>query len=128
MNFHDKLKTLREHNELTQGQVAKALNVSRSTYSYYEIGKTKPDINMLVKLARLYKKSVDELLCYEPEDRGEKTALRDDYIQYGRRGEPAARLLSELNTMEQDLMLNFRLLDLKKRLRVCAFVEEELRS
>ncbi len=62
MCFHKKLRMLREKQELTQGQVAKALGLERSTYTYYETGKTQPNLSSLKILAALYHVSVDDLL------------------------------------------------------------------
>lgn len=56
------IKQLRIANEYTQKQIAEILNIDRSTYAYYESGKTKPDIAQLAKLARLYNVSVDSLI------------------------------------------------------------------
>ena len=38
--FGQRLRLLRDYREMTQQQVADFLNVNRSTYSYYENGKT----------------------------------------------------------------------------------------
>lgn len=59
------LKILRENNGYTQQQVADALNIDRSTYTYYEIGKTTPDINTIIKLAKIFNVSYSDLLSEE---------------------------------------------------------------
>ena len=56
------LKYYRHECGLTQQQVADRLKIERSTYTYYETGKTKPDINTLIKLAKVYNISYTELL------------------------------------------------------------------
>ncbi len=48
------LKYYRHSAGLTQQQVADNLKIERSTYTYYETGKTKPDINTLVKIAKVF--------------------------------------------------------------------------
>ena len=55
----DKLRYLREKNGYTQRKVADFLNIDRSTYSYYETRKTRPDIETLKKLANLFHVSID---------------------------------------------------------------------
>ena len=45
-----------------QEDVAKILNVQRQIISYYETGERKPNIDDLVKLAKLYNTSTDYLL------------------------------------------------------------------
>lgn len=48
-----KLKYYRESCELSQQQIANALNVDRSTYTYYETGKTTPSASTLLKLSKI---------------------------------------------------------------------------
>ena len=56
------LKFYRHECGLTQQQVADRLKIERSTYTYYETGKTKPDINTLIKIAKVYNISYTKLL------------------------------------------------------------------
>lgn len=56
------LKYYRHECGLTQQQVADRLKIERSTYTYYETGKTKPDINTLIKIAKVFNISYTALL------------------------------------------------------------------
>ena len=56
------LKFYRHECGLTQQQVADRLKIERSTYTYYETGKTKPDIHTLIKIAKVYNISYTKLL------------------------------------------------------------------
>lgn len=56
------LKYYRHECGLTQQQVADRLKIERSTYTYYETGKTKPDINTLIKIAKVFDISYTQLL------------------------------------------------------------------
>lgn len=58
----EKLRKHRETYNLTQGQVADALNLERSTYTNYELDKTSPSLETLVKLAHIFNVPVVELL------------------------------------------------------------------
>ncbi len=59
----DTLRRLRKEKiGYTQQQVADYLQISRSTYTYYETGKTEPDLENIKKLAKLFGVSVEELL------------------------------------------------------------------
>ena len=49
-----RLKFYRDNCELSQQQVANALNIERSTYTYYETGKTTPSASMLLKIAKVF--------------------------------------------------------------------------
>ncbi len=64
--FGERLRALRKKYDMTQEQVAKKLNIVRSTYAYYETGKTSPDFNTVVRLARLFNVTTDYLLNAEP--------------------------------------------------------------
>lgn len=60
-----RLKELREENNLTQTQVAELLNVKQNTYSQYETEKRQLSIEVLIKLAKLYKVTTDYILELE---------------------------------------------------------------
>ena len=60
--FKDKIQFLRKHQELSQAQVAKEINVLQSTYCYYEQGTCEPDFETLKKLANFFDVSIDYLL------------------------------------------------------------------
>lgn len=63
----DTLRRLRKEKiGYTQQQVADYLQISRSTYTYYETGKTEPDLENIKKLAKLFGVSVEELLDDAP--------------------------------------------------------------
>lgn len=61
-NFGNNLRKQRTRLGLTQQQVAEKLNIDRSTYSYYELGRTSPSVEMLYELILLFGVSADELL------------------------------------------------------------------
>lgn len=58
----NRLKDLREDNDLNQKELADVLGVHQTTYSSYEIGKLSLTADVLIKLAKYYKVSVDYLL------------------------------------------------------------------
>ncbi len=57
-----RLKQEREKAGLTQKQVAEQINVTRAAYTQYETDKCSPSLDILVKLADLYKCSIDFLV------------------------------------------------------------------
>ena len=59
------LKKIRLLAEKTQAETAKELDVTQHTYSNYELGKTQPDMDTLVKLADFFKTTIDNLLGHE---------------------------------------------------------------
>lgn len=48
---------------LKQEEIARELKINRSTVAKWETGRAKPRADVLVKLARLFGCTVDELLC-----------------------------------------------------------------
>lgn len=71
----EKLRALREDYDLTQGQVAEALKIDRSTYSNYELGKSNPKLDKLVKLAHIFNVPPDTFL--PTDDHSGDVSLRD---------------------------------------------------
>lgn len=106
--FSQRLRRIRKECGLTQKAVAELLGVDRSTYAYYETGKTSPDLNALSRLASLFRVSADLLLGRDfafPE-------LHDDRFLLE---ETAVRRFSELSESEQLLVLQFRVLSHEQR-------------
>lgn len=57
-----RLRRLRDKKGYKQKEIANYLCVSRSTYAYYENGKTEPSLDAIVKISNLYGISIDRLL------------------------------------------------------------------
>ncbi|MEA4932454.1 MAG: helix-turn-helix transcriptional regulator [Lawsonibacter sp.] len=57
-----RLKDLREDADLNQVQLARLLGMSQTGYSKYETGENDIPTQVLIKLAQLYKTSVDYIL------------------------------------------------------------------
>ena len=64
--FMEKLRGLREDNDLTQTQVAQVLGTSQTMYARYERGANEMPIHHLVTLCRFYNVSADYLLDTAP--------------------------------------------------------------
>lgn len=60
--MYNRIRNLREDNDLTQKQVAQILNMSQTGYSQYEIGKNDIPTRVLVILSNYYNTSIDYLL------------------------------------------------------------------
>ena len=105
MHYVALLRKLRKGNGLTQQQVADFLHLDRSTYAYYESGRTKINIDILIRLARFFQVSLASLVG-EEEERveqlndagGAETFLVNDSV---------ARF-SQLSREEQYLVILFR--------------------
>jgi len=57
-----KIRDVREDHDLTQQQVAQYLMCDQSLYSKYERGERDVPLNVMIKLARFYKTSIDYLV------------------------------------------------------------------
>ena len=62
MKMYERIRELREDNDLNQTQLANKLNVSQSTYSRYESGQLDVPTEVLISLSKFYKVSVDYIL------------------------------------------------------------------
>lgn len=78
MKFADRLIALRKEKHLTQAEISKILNMSRSTYSGWEIEGKEPDIENIGILANLFGVSTDYLLGYSDDRTHSDTVLAED--------------------------------------------------
>lgn len=104
----NRLRKLRLAFGFKQSDVAKTLNVSRSTYSYYETGKTRPDPSVLGKLSRYYNVSVETFYEDFPM---EEISLRDAAGHRHRTSRSSAadpHRVGELLPVERSLVLFLR--------------------
>ena len=64
------LAELREEHGWSQGDLAEKLGVSRQTVNALERGKYDPSLPLAFKIARLFKRSIEEI--FEPDDTPKK--------------------------------------------------------
>jgi len=64
--MHEIIRTLRKERGLTQQQLADHLGIDRSTYAYYEGGRTRLNIDVVVELAQFYQVRYATFLGPEP--------------------------------------------------------------
>ena len=57
-----RIRDLREDKDITQKEMARILNCSQQVYSNYELGQRDIPTDILIKLARFHKVSVDYIL------------------------------------------------------------------
>jgi len=61
----NRLKVLRAEHDMTQQDLAKAVEVSRQTINAIEKGKFDPSLVLAMKLSRLFKQDIEEMFIYE---------------------------------------------------------------
>ena len=59
---YERIKNLREDNDLTQQKIADMLFINRRTYSNYEIGERNIPVEVLSRIADIFGTSVDYLI------------------------------------------------------------------
>lgn len=64
----NKIRELRINKNISQLELAKLLNTSQQTISYYEQGKRDPDTNTLLFLSEYFGVSIDYILGNESQD------------------------------------------------------------
>lgn len=62
MQVHEKIRTLRELNNLTQEEIAEKLSISTSGYSKIERGETRLNIERLQQLADIFQVNIFDLI------------------------------------------------------------------
>jgi len=109
MHYIALLRKLRKENGLTQQQVADFLHLDRSTYAYYESGRTKVNIDILIRLAHFFQVSLAMLVGEEsPAEAmlsdGTGDALNTDAILVN----DSVSRFSQLTREEQYLVILYR--------------------
>ena len=114
--FAERLRSIRKEYRMTQKELAEALNMDRTTYTYYESGKTSPSTANICNLAKIYNVTVGYLLGVEENhpERMRATAPLSDAT------DPISRLPRE----ERALLMNYRLLSEEDKASVSRLVKE----
>lgn len=100
MEYFVKIKLIRTENKLTQEQVANALGITRSAYCGYEIGRRKMSTEMLEKLAKFYRVSINTFFNSD-------VKTLNDSEHYNEK----SMYLSSLSKDERELIARYRVLD-----------------
>lgn len=133
-----RLKFYRDNCELSQQQVANALNIERSTYTYYETGKTTPSASMLLKISKVFNVPCSIFLeCINQEldinsivsdSQGNNSSSNKMIITTKRTGKSGNSLDDEkiynLSKAEKEILINYRILTSKKKEKLVEFIQE----
>ncbi len=113
------LRIYRTRQGWNQQFIADQLNIDRSTYSYYESGRTSPSIDSLIRLSKIFNVSVDELLNVE---RSEPLVFAENSPPY----DPAPQIA--LTQVERARILKMRQLDNESREMIDKLIDEQLKN
>jgi len=81
VDFADKLKTLRTSKALSQGSLAKKLNITKSMISAYENSVRLPSYDVLTKIALFFNVSIDYLFGFDKRQFLDTTGLTESQIK-----------------------------------------------
>lgn len=70
--MNNRLEEIRKQKQVTQEELATALEVSRQTISSLEKGRYNPSIILAFKIARYFNMSIEEIFIYEEDDKNVK--------------------------------------------------------
>jgi transcriptional regulator with XRE-family HTH domain len=104
IKLNERLRELRVKCGYTQSQVAKLLSIDRSTYAYYETGKTRPDVTSLMMLSKIFNIPINELLADESLPKSVADSAPMDYVS----GKKNSSRIFELSQDEKELVGAFR--------------------
>lgn len=80
MNIGEKIYALRREKNLSQGDLADMLEVSRQSVSKWENNTAVPDLQKIIKLSEIFEISVDELIKGEKAQAQTQTQIQTEYI------------------------------------------------
>lgn len=87
--FKDNLLALRKRANMTQAEAAKALGISRSSLSMYEVGLREPDFETLENIARYFGVNMADLISGSEETKFETLQYKyQEYVNDMREHEP----------------------------------------
>lgn len=113
-NLGNLLKIYRKNSLLTQQQVADALNIHRTTYTYYENGITEPSIDTLHKLIKILGISYDDIL-----------PSHKNYLTVSELYFKSDNTLFNLTQAEQNVVLYFRTLSDKDKVQFLNILQNQ---
>ena len=99
-NVNYNLRSLRESHNLTQQEVADVLNISRSSYAYYETGAHEASVQTVNTLAKMYNVSIDQIVNSDFVLRAPQVPYKTIELQY----------FDELTEEEREIIIKYRIM------------------
>ena len=81
VDFGNRLRALRLKADMTQGQLAKKLNLTKSVISAYETDLRLPSYDVLINISKIYNVSTDFLLGVERKQEIDLSGLTQEEIE-----------------------------------------------
>lgn len=102
------LRYLRTEHGYTQQDIADKLGIHRSTYTYYENGKTEPNLDIVKKLTEIYNIPADDIIM---NNKSRSEIVADTKLTLA----PARKSKAPLTNVENELIEKFRDLNTEER-------------
>lgn len=118
----DNLRTLRKNFGLTQQEVADILGIDRSTYTFYEAGKSTPSKENIVKLCDIFNVTVGYLFGVEKNCPELKVTSRSNQVGESFDG------LNEISRNEKFIIMAYRSLESENKEKFIDIVKEFLKE
>lgn len=103
----------------TQKQVADLLGVDRSTYSYYELGRIKPDVKTIMKLSEIFRVHYTQILESETNYRF-SDANNADVSRLS-----TDNLINNLTPEEYNVLMAFKVLPKDSKNEITEFINKK---
>jgi len=117
------LRELRVKSGYTQVQIAKILNIDRSTYSYYEIGKTTPDISVLITLSKIFNIPINDMLADEGTPEAVADSRSKSNFSYSKKN---TSHIYELSDNEKALVGAYRACNAEQQNKLLTYINENV--
>lgn len=115
----ENLKNVRKKHKLTQQDIANVLGIDRSTYTFYETGKTSPSISTVYKLAEIYNVTVGYLLGVE--ESGNTSVRKSVSMNVAA---PEADHIAFLDKDEQLLLMCYRIISDEDKAKAIEMIKD----
>lgn len=113
------LRECRLNLNLTQKQVADALNIERSAYTYYETGLSNPTCDFVIRIAKIYNVNYSLFMDALSEDMYDSCDELEFDVEF-----PKVEKISELSQEEQNLVLAYRVIPNKRKKSVFTYLSQ----
>ena len=116
-----RIRELRKQTGLSQQQVADALGVDRSAYTYFENGVTDIKLDRLIRLSNIFSVSLDQMLPRECFAAGPSDPLAENAVVHEK-----GLLTQKID--ETSLLLLYRKLSSEQQLQLLAALQQQCRQ
>ena len=129
----ERLRNFRKENGYAQSHIANILGIERSTYTYYEVGKTVPVIFDLMRLADLYGTTLDDLLGFhadssDPLSFGDPRQPVKAAVRRKRRDNYLSEAVQDLSSEERQFLAYYRSAQPDERRRILEYLHSTRRK